>query len=292
MRITGNRLVDLVTAATQKGEQQVATASDHATSGLRVERPSDDPAAWALARRAADRKTINGARATAITLGRDRLQATDGALATIGDLVARARTFAVQGGNDSLDATARATLATQVTALMQAAVAAGNTKTSDGEYVLAGDASQTAPFDPAGAYQGDAGARAIDAGEGLTQTVGVPGAALTAANGVDVLPSIAALASALATNNVAAIRASIDTLDRAGKQVSAARGDAGAALANLDGADSTRAQLDVTLAGTISNAIEADPVAAATDLARAQTALETAQAVTSHVLALVRPPQT
>ena len=79
-------------------------------------------------------------------------------------------------------------LAEQVRGLFAAAVAAANTKTPDGEYILAGTQSLTAPFSAAGAYGGDGVARGVPASEATVTSSAVAGSALTAANGVDVLP--------------------------------------------------------------------------------------------------------
>ena len=289
MRVTGTHLIELTTAAAQRAQEKVAETSAVASSGLRVDKPSDDPAAWAMARRADDRRAASAARGDAIAQGQDRLQATDGALATIGDLVAQARSLAVQGASDGYGPTDRAALATQLRSMLDAAVAAGNARTSDGEYVLAGAQSATPPFDATGAYQGDGQVRTIEAGEGLAAPVGVPGSALTAAAGVDVLPALGALADALAANDVVGIRASIDTLGQATNQIALARGDAGAALASLASADDARGQLELSLTATVSRAVDADAVGAATDLARASQALEAAQAVAARVVALTDP---
>ena len=290
MRVTGNYLIDLASASTQKAEQQVATATQQASSGLRVDTPQVDPAAWALAHRAQDRTTLSTARGTAIAQARERLQVTDGAFGSIANLVQQARAAAVEGANGGLDANARSELAATVQGYLSSAVAIANSRTSDGEYVLGGSRSTTPPFDAAGNYAGDAGTRAIESGEGRQQTIGVPGSAITASSGIDVLPALAALATALSSNNLGAIQASIDTLSAATQQVARAQVDAGTALASLDDADGARGQLEVNLAATLSRAQDADPVEAATELAKASNALATSQAVASHVLALVQTP--
>ncbi|HEX3765043.1 MAG TPA: hypothetical protein VHW23_40385, partial [Kofleriaceae bacterium] len=59
MRITGNRLIDLASAATTKNQSAVGTASGELSSGLRVTTPSDDPAAWVAAQRTKLRQVMS-----------------------------------------------------------------------------------------------------------------------------------------------------------------------------------------------------------------------------------------
>ncbi|MCE9578768.1 MAG: hypothetical protein K8W52_36925 [Deltaproteobacteria bacterium] len=291
MRITGSHLIDLATTATSRAQERVADAAGVLSSGKRVELASQDPTAWAAGRRAADRAALSSARGDAIDATRTRLSETDRALGTIGGIVETARSLAIQGANDTLDATARAALGNQMQQLFREALGAANTQTSDGEYVLAGSRSDVAPFDAAGAYAGDAGVRTVETAEGVTQSLSVPGSALTAAAGVDVLPALSALATALSTNNPAGIQAALASLDTAGKQVSRARGDGGSSLAALDSVDQARSGFEVQLAKQLQAAVDADPIAAASEFARSSQVLEGAQSVAVRVISLVRPRQ-
>ena len=87
MRITGNRLIDLAAASTSKSQSAVATASAQASSGMRVTTPSDDPGAWIAAQRTKLRQALSQGTGAAVTTGRERLGATDDALAEVVKLV-------------------------------------------------------------------------------------------------------------------------------------------------------------------------------------------------------------
>ncbi len=291
MRITGSHLIDLATTATSRAQERLADAAGTMSSGKRVELASQDPTAWAAGRRAADRALVSSARGDAIGASRTRLAETDRALGTIGGVVETARTLAIQGANDTLDADARAAIGAQMRLLFGEALGAANTQTSDGEYVLAGDRSDLPPFDAAGVYAGNAGVRTIETAEGVSQALSVPGSALTAGAGVDVLPTLSALATALSTNDKPGIQAALANLELAGKQVSRARGDGGGALAALESVDLARGGFEVELAKQVASAVDADPIAAASELARSAQVLEGAQAVAVRVISLVRPRQ-
>src|SRR5438552_7468914 len=101
MRITGNRLIDLAAASTTKNQSQVAEVSAQVSSGLRVTTPSDDPAAWLAAQRTKLHKALREGTGAAVTESRERLQVTDSALASIGDVVSQIRSLAVQGSSAS-----------------------------------------------------------------------------------------------------------------------------------------------------------------------------------------------
>jgi len=284
MRVTGGHILELAAAATSTAQSKVADATEVASSGLRVQVPSDDPVAWAQAQRAKVREALGAGRATTLGASQDWLTQTDGALATIQSVVTQARTIAVQAGNATYDASSRAALGQQVTRLFQAALAAANAQGSSGEYLLAGSKGQTQPFDPTGVYQGDAATRSINTAEQGQQVATVAGSMLTAANGVDVLPELQNLATALSTNNLAGIQTAIGTLQTATSQISSAREQAGSGLAALSAAADATASLDTHLQTVASGLVDADVVTAASNLAQATNALTANQTITAHVI--------
>lgn len=289
MRITGHRMIDLSAERTGKAQASVAQHSAEVSSGLRVVTPSDDPTAWASAERAKVRKLISDGTGAAVKASRDRLEETDGALGSIGDLVARAQELAVQASNATYSAANRAALGDELHSMFLSALGSANTQSSNGEYLFAGSLSNVAPFDPTGAYVGDAIGRLVPAGENTTSLATIPGSRLTAANGVDVLPLLEQLSVALKTNNLAALQSGITDLQTAVLQVGTARTLTGGAMNVLDSTAQARDLLSQHLAVEISNAVESDSIAAASSLAHATTALEASRMVSSHLIALLDP---
>lgn len=289
MRITANRMLDLAGQASSRAQADVGDLAAQVSSGLRVARPSDDPVAWAHARRLELRKTVSEGRGDGVALGRDQLQETDRALGSIGGVLAQAKELAVQAATANYNATDRAAMSQVITGMFQAARAAANTKTTSGEYLLAGMKSGAEPFDATGAYQGDSATRALESGEGPIDDATVPGSVLTAANGVDVLPALSRFAAALAANDLLGIQKSIDELSAAHGQVSRARTGVGSLVTVLDEADQARASLEDTLQGRIAGLTEIDVVTAAGELAQRSRALEAAQAVNSKLAQLLSP---
>ena len=290
MRVTDHRIVDISAAATQRDQAAVADVTQQLSSGLRVAKPSDDPSAWIAAQREKVRAALNDGTSHAIQVGSERLAQTDGVLATIGGIVSQARQLAVEGANDTQSATSRSDIGAQLSSLFDAAVAAANTTDPNGEYVLAGTKSLTQPFDTTtGAYSGDSTARGVNTDTTSTQIATAAGSGLTAANGVDVLPLLKTLATAMNANDPVTVRVALGDLDTAVKQISQVRGQTGAHMAVLSSAKAAHDALATQIQTAISDNVEIDAVSAASQLAKASQALTVSQTVTTHVLSLLNP---
>lgn len=289
MRITAHRMLDLAAQASGKAQSDVAELAGQVSSGKRVDSASDDPVAWVQARRLELRRAMSEGRGAGLDLGRDQLAETDRALGTVGDVVLRAKEAALQLANGSVNATDRAALQESVRGLFEVARAAANTRTSSGEYLLAGALSTTEPFDAAGNYVGDAATRSLETGEVGSGVVSIPGTALTAASGVDILPALQRFITALGANDRAGIDTAIGELTTGHEQISRARAQTGGMIAVLDDAGVVRDELEDTLTGSIAAFTEIDLVSAATQLAQRSQALEAAQTVNARLAALLKP---
>jgi flagellar hook-associated protein 3 FlgL len=280
--------MQLATDGMTKARNQVAEAQEGLSSGIKVDKPSDDPAAWAEGARASIRSRLAGSHGDSIGRSRDGLLETDRALGAVGNVLSQARELAVQGSNETLDADDRRSIAQNVRALRDAALSSLNGRGPDGAPLLSG--SQLGdPFSSTGAYQGDAVTREVEVGEGLQLAASLPGSRLTAASGVDVLGSLDALASALESNDPNAVRASLSSIQTATSQVAQARAEIGARLRGLDQAEDARSELLISLTEVKSRAVEQDPIEGATTLAQAATALEAARASAERIFSLSQP---
>jgi len=289
MRVTGNRMIDLATGATASGQARVASSAQEVTSGMRVTRPSDDPSAYIAAERAKLHRNLVDGSTRAVQTSRDRLDQVDAALAGIGDVISQIRSLAIQGVSATYNASDRAQIAEQVHSLTRTAIGAGNVRAVDGEYLLAGSASLSAPFSSTGAYTGNADTRDVSTSATSSVRATISGADLTAANGgVDVIPLMERVFSALATNDTAALAGTLDELAKAVEQVGLARTRVGGSMAVLDATVLAHGELTESLTTTISNAVEVDSIAAASNLAKASQALEVSRTVSSHLIALLK----
>ena len=289
MRVTESRMMELAAQAVSDAMSKSASTGQIVASGIKVALPSDDPAAWAAGMRAQARKTLSTFRSSAIGSAQERLTTSENALSSMSSILSQVKVLGVQAGNDTLSASDRSTLAAQTQGLQQSLLSLLNTQDASGQYVFAGTAGDTAAFDATGAFVGNAVDRVVQVGEGHTQGVSVSGSALTAASGVDVYATVNALATAMANNDSAGVRAQLDNMNKAISQVAGASGTAGIKLKALRDADTSRLELEQNLDQRTSNALAADPTTAASDFTNAKNALDAAQLLAQQIVNLTTP---
>jgi flagellin-like hook-associated protein FlgL len=146
------------------------------STGVRVSKPSDDPAAAArILRGQRDLADIASTR-SAIESGGDLLSAASANLTDVAGLLSEARATLIQSMNGTLDDGARDVLASQFRGLKEQLMEMANTRFGD-RYLYAGTSTTVAPFVQQGqdvVYVGDTLEQQIDIGGGLV-AVNLPG---------------------------------------------------------------------------------------------------------------------
>ncbi len=275
MRVTDRMTFDQAAHGIAKARERQEEAVGRASSGLRVSHPGDDPAAAGLiASTKVNEQRQESIRET-VSRASDELSSADGALDGIGQLLSRARELAVQLSNDTYSAAERAAAVDEVNGLFRSAVALGNT-TVGNRFIFGGNKDGASPFDAAGNYVGDTAVRQVEIAPGVLQDASVRAdvALKGVGGGSDVFATLSSLSTALSTNDLTNIRASLTGLDAGITQLSSARSRGGSAMAVLDAAASaSRAGRDAATT-EISNLGDADIFKAATELALSERALE------------------
>jgi flagellar hook-associated protein 3 FlgL len=227
--ISGRNLADL-----QRANAAVAKASQQVSTGNRLSRPSDDPQAVQKALNLRGDLAATAQYMDTASASQGWAQATDDALSDINEVLQRAREAVVQGGNGTMSQKDRNDIATQIDQLIGQAKASGNA-TFDGQYIFAGQKTDTAPYDPDGAdtFNGDTGSIIRTIGPGVSvQLNGSLGSVL--GNGSDgkalqVLRDIAAhLRGGTAADTNALRTSDLSAIDASMADVSTARAEAGA----------------------------------------------------------------
>lgn len=283
MRVTDAMWSAMVLKDIKTAQERTSRAMSEASSGLRVRSPSDDPTAYALAS-AQSRQADEAERSIRLSgFGVTRLEATEGALDTIGALLARARELATSGATSTLSASERAAGAREVESLRQSALAAANTRAGN-DYVFGGHRSDIPPFDGAGAFVGDASVLDIEVAPGVRLEAGIDARAAFDAGGPnDLFATLDTLKVALDANDPVGARAALGAIDAAHDAVLDARSSTGSRLSAFriasNAASSTR-DLATIRHGDL---VEADAVTAFSNLQRAQTALSAAITVASRL---------
>jgi flagellar hook-associated protein 3 FlgL len=290
MRITDGIISNRHLANLQRANQRVADAEMQVSSGNRILRPSDDPHGTERALRlrgdlAATKRYMETAQAS---LG--WAQATDDALSSINDVLQSAREALVQGGNDTLSQRDREDLATKIDQLIAQAKASGNA-TYDGEYIFAGQLTDTRPYDPDGgdAYTGDGGAIVRTIGPGVSVQLNATAGSILG-NGSDgkalqVLRDIAAHLRGGTDADTNALRTTdLKAIDASMADLSTARAEAGALSNRLTSAVERLKDLQQSTEGVRADVEYVDMAEAITKLSHQQAVYQAALQVTGASL--------
>ncbi|MFO0676815.1 MAG: hypothetical protein U0169_09780 [Polyangiaceae bacterium] len=255
-----------------------------ASSGLRVGAPSDDPAAFAAKMRMDDRLGRIDSRATSATRAGDMLQLAEGALASASDVLVSARELATRMSSGSVDAATRKSAAAEIRSHKAALVGIANTRGPSG-YVFSGSNTTTAPFATSGAFTGNDDVARVEIADGVFVIGNASGArAFTATGGRDVFADLDALATALDTDDVSAIRTSLGNLESDHAQIVSSRITVGTQAGRLTSAADALGSTKVALSRARASEVESDPAEAYSALVEAQAAYERNIAVTKRLL--------
>lgn len=287
MRVTDNtRLLNLL-RNNAVSARRLTMASRRASAGAKVISPSDDPVAFGTSVRRSSTIANIASRTSVARAAADDLSVTEGALNSATELLAQARSLAVQGANDALSPTDRAALASSVDGVREQLLGLANTRGAQG-YVFGGSRTDTPPFDAAGAFVGNDTVLRVPVTDGVGVKKNVSGAkAFTAAGGIDVFTQLAALSTALSTNNVAAVRTGIDDMQTGYDQAVAVQVDSGLSMERLRSAADVLDTASLAVSQANSRDVGADDLAGlATELAAASNSYTQSLDVTKKLLSL------
>ena len=283
MRVTDRLIFEGGAATLGRVREQALSAQQAASTGLRVEHPGDDPVAAGLVTGQIMAQQRFNAMADSAGRASDELSSVDGALGSIATWLARAQELAVQFSNSTYDAGQRAAGAAEVTGIINDVVAQLNLRVGN-RYVFGGNRDDAPPFDVTGNYAGDDGVRQVEVAPGVLQAASVRAdvAVKGAAGGVDVLATLQALQTALASDDPAGVADTLPTLGDSVKQIGTARSEAGTAMNAFDAAVTASKLAGSDAQKQISKLTEVDEIDAATQLALAQRSLEASLAATAQ----------
>lgn len=160
MRIATRQTYEMGVDRLQQRQKELTDAQERMTSGKRISRASDDPAAAARAERALAAIGRHEASQRALEASRNAIVQTETALADAGDLLQQARETLVAAGNATYSDAERVSLAERLSALRGQLLAAANRGDGAGGFLFGGQGSAEPPFlDGAGGvtFRGAAG---------------------------------------------------------------------------------------------------------------------------------------
>jgi flagellar hook-associated protein 3 FlgL len=204
----------------------------------------------------------------------------DQTLGGMEDAITRLREIAVQMSNDVMTPEARLNASVEVAGIKSTIISLANTQFA-GKHLFGGQQIGADPFDSAGIYLGDATAISVNVGDGITIDTTISGGDLLrgASGGPDILQEIDNMATALGTNFVTGINASIDSMDLSLGHVGDERARVGSRMNVTENFNGHLADVEVTLTKDLSDLEDADILSAFSEMTRTKQGYESAMQV-------------
>ena len=194
-RISTTRVHEAGIETLQKRQVDLADAQERLTSGKRVTKASDDPAAAARAERALAGEMRAQTSERAVEASRTAMSLSETAMGDVVELLQQAREAMVAAGNASYTDNERRGLAEKLTSIRQQLLSVANRTDGAGSFLFGGQGAGSAPFvDAAGGvqYRGIAGERRTEPATDLPLTINGDGVFMTSSTGNGVFQTSAA----------------------------------------------------------------------------------------------------
>ncbi len=169
------------------GQQQVKLSKlqQQISTGVKLTKPSDDPAASSRALELQQSVSIRTQYQVNITLADNRLSLEETTLASIETMIFRLKELAIQSNNAALDQVSLRAIAVEVEERTEELLSLANTRDGNGDFLFAGYQSTTQPFVDSitgsiqhVVYNGDQGQRSLQISESRQITVDNSGSEL------------------------------------------------------------------------------------------------------------------
>lgn len=270
---------DAILSGLNVNNRDTSIAQEELATGRRVNQPSDDPGATAVAIGIHAQTSQIDQFTTNISNVSGMLQTADSTMSSVNTALSQAITLGVQAGDTTLSAANRTTLATQIQGLSTQIMSLANT-TYQGKYIFAGNNSGqpayvTDPSSPSGVtYQGNTGVNQVEISQGQNVAVNVPGSQIFSSSSADVFAALNNLAQAAQSGT--GVDTALTQLRTAFDNVTSQRTFYGNQLNQLTSANNTLANAKIQLADQENSAVGIDLAQATVDV---QNALTNRQAI-------------
>ena len=187
MRITTFSVYQSSIDNLQMRQRDLSVSQEQMTSGKRVARVSDDPAAAARAERALAAMSRADANQRALDASRSAMQESESALGEAGELMQTARETLMKAGNPSYTDAERSMLVLTLRGIREQLLTVANRADAVGSFLFGGQGSSTPPFVDSATgvqYQGSAGQTQVTASQDMPLSVDGRDAWLQASNPV------------------------------------------------------------------------------------------------------------
>ena len=297
LRVTLQTQINRQGSYLRKQTDALARLQEQASSGLRVNKPSDDPIATGQLMRLRSEDGRRGANEDNANSVRSRLDRANSELLEVNSVFTRARQLALEAANDGTDSSAFETMAGEVDRLLDRTLALANSQ-ADGRALFGGTSTQQDPFtvtttDAAGrpatiAYQGADVRASVTVGRNQQVDMLYSGESVFQKPGKDTFGALIGLRDLLRnvgglTSNQQrqAISGQLGALEQAQGAILDATGEISASLESLEGIASRLGDQRLQGQTDISSLESADIAQLVVQLTAQQTLLSSTLAVTA-----------
>jgi flagellar hook-associated protein 3 FlgL len=291
MRISTAFAFDNTVATLQRRQAALVEGQEQMTSGKRVRKPSDDPAAAAQAERALAQVTRSQSLQRALDTSRQAMELTESALGSAGDMLQQVREQMVAAGNGSYSDAERRSISLVLRGMRDELFSIANRSDGAGRYLFGGQGSDEPPFldAPGGvSYSAANGQARAAAGEAAPLTVdgqqawlqaadpANPGGTLSLFDVLDRVVGELATPGMTQTQIGAAVSAGLRDIDASAENLGAWRSRSGESLNRIAGMSERLSQTTLDAQRARSDAEDLDMLQAISDFQNRQTGYDAA----------------
>lgn len=262
---TGNRMTQEI-ARQSRMAAQTANKQSQISTGKRLQRPSDDPAATARIADLARAQTNNVARGQNISLGISMAAQADGQLRNMSNLLARSQELTIAAASASRTLSDRAAMALEIRAIANEIDAMVLTKSPTGEALFANGNPNAIRFDD------DIAFAPVPSRQDIFET-----------GGVAITRILRDTATAIAAGDRPLMNAALSRVDGAINHIADAQAEVGVNAARLDRLQETAAQRRISLSEERSKYEDTDLTTAIAELNSMTLTLEAAQGAFARI---------
>lgn len=269
IRVTQRILTDRVLRNIHSQSQALLKLQEQLSTGLRVNRPSDDPLAVRRGIRARADASANEQYSTTISTTSPFLLESETTILSVEDAMRRVYELTLQGMNDTNSQVQRNQIAVEVNQILEHVLTDAN-HFSNGRYVFGGTRTLQKPFDPTRNANGEVASVAylgndehfqVGVGDGIKVDINETGTAVfsnAASGGVDVFQLLVDIRDNLRSSNVTALGDNLTGFKRAEEQFLTATARIGSVESRLERVDANLQDANVQLQQTASDNLDAD----------------------------------
>lgn len=171
MRISTNQLFYSGTSSIQNGISDLYRTQNQLSTGRKILSPRDNPVDSTLALMTTQSKEVNASFISNQETAKDRLSQTEAQLGAVGSALQEIIERSIQGGNGTYSQIQKNAIAEELRQRLNGLVDLANAKDGAGEYLFAGNRTNTQPF----AFSGNSGPYDIDPTTGNVARVSYAG---------------------------------------------------------------------------------------------------------------------